>query len=107
MHTRTLGQDLEVSAVGLGCMGMSQRCGPNAGDRDDIIGVIRYAVDDAGVTSCATAEDYGHVVSEELAGESLAPLRDRVAIATKFGFDFQDGKSVGTNSRPEQIRRAA
>src|SRR5690625_1546264 len=107
MHTRTLGQDLEVSAVGLGCMGMSQSYGPNPGDRDDMIGVLRYAVEEAGITFFDTAEVYGPYVNEELVGEALAPLRDRVAIATKFGFDFQDGKSVGTNSRPEQIRRAA
>lgn len=107
MHTRTLGQDLEVSAVGLGCMGMSQSYGPNPGDRDDMIGVLRYAVEEAGITFFDTAEVYGPYVNEELVGEALDPLRGQVAIATKFGFDYQDGKPAGTNSRPEQIRRAA
>ena len=106
MHTRTLGQGLEVSAVGLGCMGMSQSYGPNPGDRDDMIGVIRYAVE-AGVTFFDTAEVYGPYVNEELVGEALAPLRDEVVIATKFGWDIQDGKAQGTDSRPEQIRRVA
>ena len=107
MHTRTLGQGLEVSAVGLGCMGMSQSYGPNPGDRDDMIGVIRYAVESAGVTFFDTAEVYGPYVNEELVGEALAPLRDQVVIATKFGWNIQDGKMTGTNSRPEQIRRVA
>jgi aryl-alcohol dehydrogenase-like predicted oxidoreductase len=106
MHTRTLGQGLEVSAVGLGCMGMSQSYGPNPGDRHDMIGVIRYAVE-AGVTFFDTAEVYGPYVNEELVGEALAPLRDDVVIATKFGWNIQDGKTQGTDSRPEQIRRAA
>jgi aryl-alcohol dehydrogenase-like predicted oxidoreductase len=107
MHTRTLGQGLEVSAVGLGCMGMSQSYGPNPGDRDDMIGVIRYAVESAGVTFFDTAEVYGPYVNEELVGEALAPLRDQVVIATKFGWNIQDGRMLGTNSRPEQIRRVA
>jgi aryl-alcohol dehydrogenase-like predicted oxidoreductase len=107
MHTRTLGQGLEVSAVGLGCMGMSQSYGPNPGDRDDMIGVIRYAVESAGVTFFDTAEVYGPYVNEELVGEALAPLRDQVVIATKFGWNIQDGRMTGTNSRPEQIRRVA
>ncbi|GAA3124191.1 aryl-alcohol dehydrogenase-like predicted oxidoreductase [Kribbella aluminosa] len=107
MHTRTLGQGLQVSAVGLGCMGMSQSYGPNPGDRDDMIGVIRYAVEQAGVTFFDTAEVYGPYVNEELVGEALAPLRDQVVIATKFGWNIQDGKMLGTNSRPEQIRRVA
>lgn len=107
MHTRTLGQGLEVSAVGLGCMGMSQSYGPNPGDRDDMIGVIRYAVESAGVTFFDTAEVYGPYVNEELVGEALAPLREQVVIATKFGWNIQDGKMNGTNSRPEQIRRVA
>ncbi len=106
MHTRTLGQGLEVSAVGLGCMGMSQSYGPNPGDRDDMIGVIRYAVE-AGVTFFDTAEVYGPYANEELVGEALAPLRDEVVIATKFGWNIQDGKSQGTDSRPEQIKRVA
>ncbi len=107
MHIRTLGQDLEVSAIGLGCMGMSQSYGPNPGDRDEMIGVIRYAVENAGVTFFDTAEVYGPYVNEELVGEALAPLRDQVVIATKFGWNIQDGQMRGTDSRPEQIRRVA
>ena len=108
MHTRHLGQGLEVSAIGLGCMGMSQSYGPNPGDRDDMIGVIRYAVEAAGITFFDTAEVYGPYVNEELVGDALRPLRDRVVIATKFGFDIDDeGRTRGTNSRPEQIRRVA
>lgn len=107
MHRRTLGQGLEVSAVGLGCMGMSQSYGPNPGDRDDMIDVIRYAVEKAGITFFDTAEVYGPYVNEVLVGEALAPVRDQVAIATKFGWNIQDGRISGTNSRPEQIRRAA
>ncbi len=106
MHTRTLGQGLEVSAVGLGCMGMSQSYGPNPGTRDDMIGVLRSAVD-LGVTFFDTAEVYGPYVNEELVGEALAGVRDRVVIATKFGWDIRDGRSVGLDSRPEQIRRVA
>jgi aryl-alcohol dehydrogenase-like predicted oxidoreductase len=107
MHTRTLGQGLQVSAVGFGAMGMSQSYGPNPGDRDDMIGVIRYAVEGAGVTLFDTAEVYGPYVNEELVGEALAPLRDQVVIATKFGWNIVDGKTIGTDSRPEQIRRVA
>ncbi|MFI8593077.1 aldo/keto reductase [Microbacterium sp. NPDC078428] len=106
MHTRTLGQDLEVSAIGLGCMGMSQSYGPNPGTRDDMIAVIRSAVDH-GVTFFDTAEVYGPYVNEELVGEALEPVRDDVVIATKFGWDIQDGRMVGLNSRPEQIRAVA
>jgi aryl-alcohol dehydrogenase-like predicted oxidoreductase len=107
MHTRTLGQGLDVSAIGLGAMGMSQGYGPNPGDRDDMIGVLRHAVEQAGVTFFDTAEVYGPYVNEELVGEALAPVRDQVVIATKFGWNIQDGKMVGTDSRPEQIRRVA
>lgn len=107
MHTRTLGQGLEVSAVGLGCMGMSQSYGPNPGDRDDMISVIRYAVEEAGITFFDTAEVYAPYVNEELVGEALAPVREQVAIATKFGWNIQDGRINGTNSRPDQIRRVA
>ncbi|WP_421734948.1 aldo/keto reductase [Cellulomonas sp.] len=106
MDTRTLGSDLVVSAIGLGCMGMSQSYGPNPGDRDDMIAVLRGAVD-RGVTFFDTAEVYGPFVNEELVGEALAPVRDRVVIATKFGFDIRDGKSVGVNSRPEHIAAVA
>ena len=106
MHTRTLGQGLEVSAVGLGCMGMSQSYGPNPGTRDEMIGVLRSALD-LGVTFFDTAEVYGPYVNEELVGEALEPIRDQVVIATKFGWRIEDGKSVGLDSRPEQIRRVA
>jgi aryl-alcohol dehydrogenase-like predicted oxidoreductase len=105
MRTRTLGQGLEVSAIGLGCMGMSQSYGPNPGSRDDMIGVIRGAVD-RGVTFFDTAEVYGPFVNEELVGEALAPVRDQVVIATKFGFRFEDGRPAGVSSRPENIRAA-
>ena len=107
MHTRTLGQGLRVSAIGFGAMGMSQGYGPNPGDRDEMIGVLRHVVETAGVTFIDTAEVYGPYVNEELVGEALAPLRDSVVIATKFGWDIQDGKMVGTDSRPDQIRRVA
>jgi aryl-alcohol dehydrogenase-like predicted oxidoreductase len=106
MHTRTLGQGLQVSAVGLGAMGMSQSYGPNPGGRDDMIAVLRSAVDE-GVTFFDTAEVYGPYVNEELVGEALAPIRDQVVIATKFGWRIEDGKMAGLNSRPEQIRRVA
>src|SRR3954454_7059154 len=106
MHTRTLGQGLRVSAIGLGAMGMSQSYGPNPGDREDMIGVLRGALDH-GVTFFDTAEVYGPYVNEELVGEALAPLRDQVVIATKFGWNIVDGKMVGTDSRPEQIKRVA
>ena len=107
MHKRKLGQGLEVSAIGLGCMGMSQGYGPNPGDRDEMMEVIRHSVERAGITFFDTAEVYGPYVNEELVGEALAPVRDEVVIATKFGWDIQDGKMVGTNSRPERIRRVA
>ncbi|MET7319578.1 aldo/keto reductase [Streptomyces sp. NPDC005549] len=106
MHTRTLGQGLEVSAIGLGAMGMSQAYGPNPGSRDDMISVLRGAVD-RGVTFFDTAEVYGPYVNEELVGEALAPVRDRVVIATKFGMHIEDGAIAGVDSRPEQIRRVA
>jgi aryl-alcohol dehydrogenase-like predicted oxidoreductase len=106
MHTRTLGQGLRVSAVGLGCMGMSQSYGPNPGDRQAMIGVLRDAVE-LGISFFDTAEVYGPYVNEELVGEALAPVRDQVVIATKFGWRIEDGRSVGLDSRPEQIRRAA
>ena len=106
MHTRILGQGLEVSAVGLGCMGMSQSYGPNPGSREDMIGVLRSALDE-GVTFFDTAEVYGPYVNEELVGEALEPIRDQVTIATKFGWRIENGASVGLDSRPEQIRRVA
>ena len=106
MHTRTLGQGLQVSALGLGCMGMSQSYGPNPGTREEMIAVLRSAVD-LGVTFFDTAEVYGPYANEELVGEALEPVRDQVVIATKFGWDIQGGTSVGLNSRPEQIRAVA
>jgi len=106
MEIRTLGQGLQVSALGLGCMGMSQSYGPNPGDRDEMIAVLRGAVE-RGVTFFDTAEVYGPYDNEELVGDGLQPLRDQVVIATKFGWDIRDGRSVGLDSRPEQIRQVA
>jgi len=106
MHTRTLGQDLRVSAIGMGAMGMSQSYGPNPGDRDDMVRVLRGAVD-RGITFFDTAEVYGPYANEELVGEALEPLGDEVVIATKFGWRIEDGQSVGLDSRPEQIKRVA
>jgi aryl-alcohol dehydrogenase-like predicted oxidoreductase len=107
MHARTLGAiGLPVSAIGLGAMGMSQGYGPNPGSRQDMIAVLRGAVG-LGVTFFDTAEVYGPYINEELVGEALAPMRDQVVIATKFGWDIQDGKMVGLDSRPEQIRAVA
>ncbi|MEQ3549251.1 aldo/keto reductase [Pseudonocardia nematodicida] len=106
MHTRTLGQGLDVSAVGLGAMGMSQSYGPNPGSRTDMIGVLRAAVE-RGVTFVDTAEVYGPYVNEELVGEALRPVREQVVIATKFGWDIRDGAMAGLDSSPEQIRRVA
>ena len=105
MHTRSLGQGLEVSAVGLGAMGMSQSYGPNPGTRDDMVAVLRGAVE-RGVTFVDTAEVYGPYANEELVGEALEPLRDQAVIATKFGWDIRDGRAAGLDSRPEQICRA-
>jgi len=107
MQTRKLGtSDLEVSALGLGCMGMSFGYGP-AGDKQEMISVIRSAVD-LGITFFDTAEVYGPFTNEELAGEALAPVRDRVVIATKFGFHIDlAGKQAGLDSRPEQIKKVA
>jgi len=106
MHTRTLGQGLQVSAIGLGAMGMSQSYGPNPGDRQAMMTVLRDAAG-LGVTFFDTAEVYGPYANEELVGEALAPVRDQVVIATKFGWRIEDGKSVGLDSRPEQIKRVA
>src|SRR5256885_2132289 len=106
MHTRTLGQGLRVSAIGLGAMGISQSYGPNPGDRQAMITVLRDAVEE-GITFFDTAEAYGPYTNEELVGEALAPVRDQVVIATKFGWRIQDGKPVGLDSRPEQVRRVA
>ena len=106
MEKRTLGDGLEVSAIGFGCMGMSQSYGPNPGDRSEMIALLRAAVD-RGVTFFDTAEVYGPFVNEELVGEALAPVREQVVIATKFGFAFDEqGKQTGLSSRPDSIRRA-
>src|SRR4026207_1931850 len=100
MQKRKLGKsNLEVSAIGLGCMGMSFGYGP-AKDTQEMIAVIRAAVE-SGVTFFDTAEVYGPFINEELVGEALAPFRGRVAIATKFGFAFDaNRKQAGLNSRP-------
>ena len=105
MQTRTLGtSNLEVSVVGLGCMGMSFGYGP-AKDRQEMIAVLRGAVE-RGVTFFDTAQVYGPFTNEELLGEALQPVRERVVIATKFGFGFDaEGKPQGLNSRPEYIRK--
>jgi aryl-alcohol dehydrogenase-like predicted oxidoreductase len=107
LERRSLGSGgLEVSALGFGCMGMSQSFGPNPGDRNEMIDLLRAAVD-RGVTFFDTAEVYGPYVNEELVGEAFAPLRERVVIATKFGFAFdEEGRQTGLSSRPESIRRA-
>ena len=107
MKTRRLGRSgLDVSALGLGCMGMSHGYGP-AGDRREMISLIRSAVD-RGVTFFDTAEAYGPFTNEELVGEALAPVRGRVVIATKFGFRFgPTGDQIGVDSRPEHIRQVA
>ncbi|MDJ1113128.1 aldo/keto reductase [Microbacterium dauci] len=106
MHTRTLGQGLQVSAIGLGAMGMSMSYGPNPGSRDDMIAVLRGAVE-RGITFIDTAEVYGPYVNEELVGEALAPVRSDVVIATKFGWRIENGAMAGLDSTPAQIRRVA
>jgi aryl-alcohol dehydrogenase-like predicted oxidoreductase len=108
MQKRKLGKsNLEVSAIGLGCMGMSFGYGP-AKDEQDMVSVIRSAVD-LGVTFFDTAEIYGPFTNEELVGKALSPVRDQVVIATKFGFQIDpDGKqSSGLNSRPEHVKEVA
>jgi len=107
MQTRTLGgSGLDVSAIGLGCMGMSSGYGPPA-DWSEMVALIRTAVD-RGVTFFDTAEGYGPFENERLLGEAVKPVRDRVVIATKFGFEFgKDGSRGGINSQPAHIRAAA
>ena len=108
MQKRTLGHtDLQVSAIGLGCMGLSYGYGP-ATDKEQAIALIRSAFE-LGVTFFDTAEVYGPFANEELVGEALAPFRGEVVIATKFGFDIdpKDGKQRGLNSRPEQLKQVA
>ena len=109
MQKRKLGNsNLEVSAIGLGCMGVSSAYGP-AADKGTMIQLIR-AAHDLGVTHFDTAEAYGPFVNEELVGEALQPIRDKVTIATKFGFDIDPDTGArrgGTNSRPEHIKQVA
>src|SRR5258708_14504864 len=108
MKKRKLGKsNLEVSALGLGCMGMSFGYG-HEGDKQEMIAVIRAAVE-RGVTFFDTAEVYGPYTNEELVGEALAPFREQVVIATKFGFkiDPSTGKQAGLDSRPEHIKEVA
>jgi len=109
MQKRKLGNSgLEVSALGLGCMGMSMSYGP-AGDKQEMISLLRTAVD-RGVTFFDTAEVYGPFTNEELVGEALSPIRDQVVIATKFGFKLDPNGErpwVGVDSRPEHIKEVA
>jgi aryl-alcohol dehydrogenase-like predicted oxidoreductase len=106
MQKRTLGKsNLEVSTLGFGCMGITSGYGPATGHQDGIA-VIRAAVD-RGVTFFDTAEAYGPFTNEELVGEALAPVRDQVVIATKFGFAFEGGNQRGLDSRPAHIREVA
>jgi|SRR6516165_8161501 aryl-alcohol dehydrogenase-like predicted oxidoreductase len=105
MQKRKLG-NLEVSAMGLGCMRLSAGHGTVAGTRQEMIALIQGAVE-RGVTFFDTAEVYGPFVNEELVGEALAPIRDQVVIATKFGIQIDSEKDphpVGLNSRPEYIK---
>src|SRR5205823_14056116 len=105
MQKRKLGKsNLEVSAIGLGCMGMSFGYGPPK-DKNEMIALIRAAVD-RGVTFFDTAEVYGPFINEELVGEAVAPVREKVVIATKFGFKFgPKGEQIGLDSRPEHIKQ--
>jgi aryl-alcohol dehydrogenase-like predicted oxidoreductase len=106
MQKRTLGRNgLEVSALGFGCMGISQSYG-RPSTREDGIAIIRAAVD-SGVTFFDTAEVYGPYTNEDLVGEALEPVRDQVTIATKFGFNIEQNKMAGLNSRPAHIRTVA
>jgi aryl-alcohol dehydrogenase-like predicted oxidoreductase len=104
MQKRTLGSNLEVSALGLGCMGMSQSF-PPLPDPQEMVPLIRTAVE-RGVTFFDTAQVYGPFTNEELVGEALEPVRDQVVIATKFGFDFSGSDRGGLDSRPETIKRS-
>src|SRR5438034_11423118 len=106
MQKRRLGRsNLDVSALGLGCMGMSFSYGPPA-DKQEMVALIRAAVEH-GVTFFDTAEVYGPFTNEELVGEALAPFRGQVVIATKFGFDLDSGQQGGVTSQPERIKRVA
>src|SRR6266498_251857 len=106
MKKRRLGNsDLEVSSIGLGCMGVSFGYGP-AVDKQQGISLIRSAVE-RGVTLFDTAEVYGPFTNEKLVGDALAPFRDQVVIATKVGFKIENGKQAGLDSRPEHIKEVA
>src|SRR5579862_5457324 len=106
MQKRKLGRSgLEVSAIGLGCMGLNYHRGP-APDRKEMIALVRAAVE-RGVTFFDTAEVYGPFTNEELVGEALAPVKKGIVIATKFGFDLGPGGTGAPNSRPERIRQVA
>jgi aryl-alcohol dehydrogenase-like predicted oxidoreductase len=105
MKNRLLGNSLKVSEIGFGCMGMSFGYGP-AGAPQEMIKILRTAVEQ-GVTFFDTAEVYGPFANESLVGEALEPFKGEVVIATKFGFNIQDGKIAGVNSRPENIRKVA
>ena len=107
MKKRKLGKsNLEVSGIGLGCMGMSFSYGPPK-DKKEMTNLLHAAVD-RGVTFFDTAEAYGPFINEELVGEALAPMRERVVIATKFGFKFgPKGEQIGLDSRPEHIKQVA
>ncbi|MGH7005550.1 MAG: aldo/keto reductase, partial [Alphaproteobacteria bacterium] len=106
MQKRTLGTSgLEVSPIGFGCMGLNFSYGHGL-SREDSVTLIRQAVE-RGVVLFDTAEVYGPFTNEEIVGEALRPVRDKVVIATKFGFNIVDGKMAGVNSRPDHIRAAA
>lgn len=105
INKRKLGQGLEVSEIGLGCMGMSFGYGEVHGLKP--MTELMHKAIDLGITFFDTAEIYGPYINEELVGQALKPFKNRVVIATKFGFDIQDVKSIGLNSRPEQIRKVA
>ncbi len=104
MNTRTLGQNLEVSELGLGCMGMSSSFPPFP-EKHEMVALIRTAVE-RGITFFDTAQVYGPFTNEELVGEALEPIRDQAVIATKFGFELSTGQPSGTDSRPETIKRS-
>ncbi|MBB6144431.1 aryl-alcohol dehydrogenase-like predicted oxidoreductase [Silvibacterium bohemicum] len=110
MEKRILGRNgLEVSALGFGCMGMSWAYGPTTASKEDMIGLLHAAVD-RGITFFDTAEVYGPLTNEELVGEALSPLKDKVVIATKFGFELDPNGGawpVGLNSKPEHIKKVA
>lgn len=105
MQKRKLGQGLEASATGYSCMGLNFSDGAGVGEEDGMA-LIRHAFD-YGVTFFDTAEMYGPFTNEEIGGAALKPIRDKVVIATRFGFNIVDGKSTGLNSRPEHIQKVA